>query len=90
MSWDITPSILTVAKVAATYSSKSIGGRPAQISDFTDFVHMFYLPYSDFFRADAFMASVIREADLPLETTVVSRLEDLPKKIYDCLDWSHY
>ncbi len=55
--------------------------RRATPSDLPDAIHSVYLPYVDIFRADDFVVSVLRSLDLPFDTTVVGKLEDIPTAI---------
>ncbi|KWR88898.1 hypothetical protein [Cupriavidus sp. IDO] len=84
-SWERTPSLATVARIVCHVGRLSAlmanGGRKPRASDLGDTLHAIYLPHVDIFRADGFMANAISDARLPWNTTVVSKLIDLPAAI---------
>jgi len=90
LSWVTAPSILTAITVSYHITQKSlyVGGtsRTFKVSDFGDISHTFHLPQVDIFRVDAFIASVIKEANLPFNTSVVGNLNDLLEAIHKRLD----
>ena len=55
--------------------------RAAKISDAGDLVHCLYLPHIDVFRADAFIADMIKKSVPQLSERVVSNLRELPDHI---------
>jgi hypothetical protein len=55
--------------------------RPLKPSDAGDLVHSVYVPYVDFFRTDAFMASVLREAAPMYRDRIVGDIQELPSRI---------
>jgi len=79
---DTTPATLTIASAAATLMrltglDSSVSRRRPLNSDTIDLLHTAYLPFVDIFRADGFMAEVIRKANLPFATTVVGNISQL-------------
>lgn len=86
-SWELTPSLLTLATVSGQVGKIStLSGRKPKISDFGDIYHSMYLPHVDVFRADAFTASAIKEAKLPFNTLIVGKFIELPEAIERLLD----
>lgn len=77
---------MTLAMFVARQSVTNLRQRNPKRSDFPDCYHAVYLPYVDIFRADGFMAGMIRECKLPFSTLVVDKLLQLPSKIDELLD----
>lgn len=81
-NWELSPSLLSMTY---TYVSliKSIvqSGQKPRVSDFGDVYHASFIPHVDFFRADGAIASAITRAKMPLNTIIVSKLENLPQQI---------
>lgn len=86
--WACFPGITTASTLllhVARRSAKAKQSRAPKVSDFGDAYHAVYLPYVDVFRADAFIASVLRECKLPFPTVVVDRFLDLPMRIQELI-----
>ncbi len=81
LSWLTAPSLLTATTISYHIAKKCLftGGtsRAFKTSDFGDISHTFHIPHVDIFRADAFIASVLKEAKLPFNTSIVGNLNDL-------------
>lgn len=81
LSWSTTPSVLTATSTCYQIAHKCIylGGasRTFKASDFGDISHTFHLPHVDIFRADAFIASVLKDVNLPFNTSIVGNLNNL-------------
>jgi hypothetical protein len=87
--WDQFPGITTASTLAlhvAQRSARTRQSRAPKISDFGDAYHAVYLPYVDVFRADAFIASVLRQCKLPFPTVVVDRFLDIPKQVQELIE----
>jgi hypothetical protein len=84
----VCPGIACVARLSLYVARRSVLGdtpREAKVSDFGDIYHAVYIPYVDIYRTDAFMADLIREAQIPGRTITVGRLNDLPTAIENAL-----
>lgn len=87
--WEKLPGITTAAVLAlhvAERSARARLGRAPKVSDFGDAYHAAYLPYVDVFRADAFIASALRQCKLPFPTVIVDRFLDLPKRVQELIE----
>jgi hypothetical protein len=76
------PGLATALHTFFEVISRSIGVAPRALkdSDFVDVIHSMYAPYVDIFRADAFMAPVLRQTQCG-QSIVVARLPELPDVI---------
>jgi hypothetical protein len=87
--WEAMPGLQTIVALCANLGRlagiTSSNNRTPRISDFGDILHSLYYPYVDVFRADAFMASVIKEAKFRSDTDVVGKFRGLPAHIEECL-----
>jgi hypothetical protein len=87
--WQAAPGTtcsITLAMHVARHSVQSMPPRAPSHSDFPDAYHAVYLPYVDIYRADSFMANVLRECKLPLPTVIVEKFLQLPSRIEEMLD----
>lgn len=78
------PGAACSMKLAMYVARRSVHGKSPRVpshSDFPDTYHAIYLPYVDIFRADVFMASVIRECKFPFPTVIADSLLRLPARI---------
>ena len=87
---DKTPAALTIATAGATLMrmtglATGTARRKAKDSDAIDLLHTVYLPFVDVFRADGFMARVIRDAHLPFSTAIVGNISELLSTIENVL-----
>lgn len=85
------PGLTCAINLAMHIARRSIASTPPRTpkrSDFGDCYHAVYLPYVDIFRADGFMAGVLRESKLPFSTIIVDKLLNLPSKIEELLEAS--
>lgn len=84
-SWELTPSLLAVSQILCHVARLSAlpanGGRPSKASDLGDALHAIYLPYVDILRVDGFTGNAIKDARLPCQTTIVTKLLELPAAI---------
>lgn len=83
--WQRSPALGVICSVALqifrlTAFSPKQKRRPLT-SDIGDLFHCTYLPWVDIFRADSFVSQAISNARMPIKTSVVSKLRDLPKVI---------
>lgn len=80
-TWRNAPSLMTFCVLCFIVAWLTAGmpesARASRASDFGDVAHALYLPHVDIFRADGFLAQAVRQAKLPLATTVVSRVSEL-------------
>lgn len=82
VNWTLCPSLLTLTTLSVHLAKvNSSTRRKPKVSDFGDILHAAYLPYVDIFRADGNTALIIKQANLPFKTKVVSKLTDLPNEI---------
>lgn len=81
-----TPGLTTATNTLARVAHQSTGRTPRKMkdSDFVDVLHSLYAPYVDVFRADGFMAPLVRQSVVGT-TIVVDRLADLPAVIDDAV-----
>jgi hypothetical protein len=87
--WEQFPGIATASALTlhvAQRSARVRQSRAPKFSDFGDAYHAIYLPYVDVFRADAFIADVLRQCKLPFPTVVVDRFLDLPKRVQELIE----
>jgi hypothetical protein len=87
--WDQFPGITTASVLAlhvAQRSARARQSRVPKVSDFGDAYHAVYLPYVDVFRADAFIASVLRQCKLRFPTVIVDRFLDLPMRVQELIE----
>jgi hypothetical protein len=59
--------------------------RPPRASDAGDITHCLYLPHVDLFRADAFVADVIKKSAPHYHSRVVPTLKELPDRIAELI-----
>lgn len=71
----------TLAEVLQSTMGRIKTPRKGKRSDFGDGVHCIYLPYVDVFRADGFLAPLIKATKPPFQTTIVGDLNELPAAI---------
>lgn len=82
LNWKLTPTLLTLTTLSVSVAKMIvINGQKPRTSDFGDIYHSAYLPYVDIFRADASVSSAIHQAGVPFNTTIVSKLIELPDEI---------
>ena len=77
------PGLTTCIRAMHSSLRNSIGDgarQPAQ-SDFVDVVHAMYAPYVAFFRADRYMAPIVKAQAEKYGTVVVAKLDELPGRI---------
>jgi hypothetical protein len=84
-SWTSTPAFEVYSTVAMQVVRESamrvsMPRQPLE-SDFVDCLHLCYAPFVDVFRADAYMVGVVNRCKVPLKTTFVAKIEDLPEVI---------
>lgn len=85
-SWKLCPSLLTITTVSVKLAKLNLlTSQSSKPSDFGDILHTAYIPHVDIFRADKATADIIKQAKLPFETTIVSKLTDLPSEIENLL-----
>lgn len=80
----LAPSVYVLAAVLEelfTASLLSETPRNSKPSDYGDCLHAVYAPYVDIFRADNYMAPVLKRVMEPFGTRIVDRLEKLPQAI---------
>lgn len=72
------PGLATCLRTHHTLAWHSIGEMPRKLkdSDFVDVLHSMYAPYVDVYRADAYMAPIIKRA-VGAHTVVVPKLSEL-------------
>ncbi|WP_230503056.1 hypothetical protein [Janthinobacterium sp. FW305-128] len=88
-SWQASPGLTCSITLAMHIARRSVVAklpRSPKSSDFPDCYHAIYLPYVDVFRADGFMAGMLRECKIPLSTMVVDKFLQLPVKIDELLE----
>ncbi|MDO8065010.1 hypothetical protein [Janthinobacterium sp. SUN206] len=87
--WQTSPGLTCSVTLAMHIARRSVAAklpRSPKSSDFPDCYHAIYLPYVDVFRADGFIAGMLRECKIPLSTVIVDKFLQLPVKIDELLE----
>ncbi len=80
--FESTPSIQAYYMFIYAYiKNHALTDRKVKISDSGDAYHILYAPYSNIFRTDKFIASIIRKYEESFNTYIVDDLENLPERI---------
>ena len=81
------PGFSTMMSVMNSSLRNSFGPRARKMkrNDFVDAMHAMYAPYATVFRADAYMAPIVRKRVAQYQTTVVEKVEMLPAVIRELM-----
>ena len=89
-AFKVRPGLATSLRVHCEIARKTMLNdrtqRLPKVSDFGDVLHCTHLPFVDIYRADGFIADILKSAKLPFKTRIAPNLLQLPKIIEALLE----